>query len=290
MAVELFDAVAPIAQSHIVPLRSSGAGLPLFCLPGSGGNVHVFREMVAALPEGQPVYGIDMEWLCDTSKNFTVEEVAAFYLKFIRNIQKTGPYHFCGYSFGSLVAYEMARRLIDEGDDTNLVALLDAPNPAMMSSLSLSESAQFRRRYLVDRLGRYAGNLLRGDIKAFIDRGSAFIVSRTKRIFVPAIKFGFELLNKPQPIIVRANDPGFRRAWHGYLPSSYPNRVVCFRVQDRGSEHDIDSTMGWNACVTGGVQVHVVPGDHLDMMRMPSVGVIAEILATYLNNEGHPQS
>lgn len=290
MAVELFDAIAPIAQSHVVPLRTSGAGLPLFCFPGSGGSVHVFREMVAALPEGQPVYGIDLEWLCDTSKNFTVEEIAAFYLKFIRNVQKTGPYHFCGYSFGSLVAYEMARRLIDEGDDTNLVALLDAPNPAMMSNLSRRQSAQFRKRYLLDRLGKYAGNLLRGHIKAFIDRGSAFISSRSKRIFVPAIKFGFQLLNKPQPIIVRANDPGFSRAWHTYHPGPYPNSVVCFRVQDRGSEHDIDSTMGWNACATGGVQVHVVPGGHLDMMRMPFVRVIAETLAMYLGNDRYPQN
>jgi thioesterase domain-containing protein len=290
MAVEVFDAVAPIAQSHIVPLRSSGAGLPLFCFPGSGGSVHVFREMVAALPEGHPVYGIDMEWLCDTRKDFTVEEIAVFYLKIIRKVQKTGPYYFCGYSFGSLVAYEMARRLTDEGDGAGLVALLDASNPAMMANLSRKQSAQFRRRYLLDRLGKYARNLLRGDIRAFADRGSAFISSRTKRIFVPAIKFGFQLLNKPQPIIVRANDPGFLRAWHAFVPSSYPKHVVCFRVEDRGSEHDIDPTMGWNACATGGVQVHVVPGGHLDMMRIPTVRVIAEKLAVYLNSGTHSES
>lgn len=288
MAVEVF--AAPIAQSHIVPFRTSGAGPPLFCFPGSGGSVHVFREMVAALPEGRPVYGIDMEWLCDTRENFTVEEIAAFYLKIIRNVQKTGPYYFCGYSFGSLVVYEMARRLINEGDCAGLVALLDAPNPAMRSNFSRKESAQFRRRYLRDRLGKYAGNLLQGDIRAFTNRGSAFIVSRTKRIFVPAIKFGFQLLNKPQPIVVRANDPGFLRAWRAYVPSSYPNSVVCFRVQDRGSEYDTDPTMGWDACATGGVQVHVVPGGHLDMMRMPCVRVIAEQLAVYLNNGTRPQS
>jgi len=58
--------------------------------------------------------------------------------------------------------------------------------------------------------------------------------------------------------------------------------VVCFRVQDRGPEHDRDPSMGWNNCAMGGVQVHVVPGDHADMMRMPTVRAVADVLATYL--------
>ena len=41
--------------------------------------------------------------------------------------------------------------------------------------------------------------------------------------------------------------------------------------------------MGWEACVTGGVQVHVVPGGHVDMMSTPSVRVVADKLATYLD-------
>jgi thioesterase domain-containing protein len=45
--------------------------------------------------------------------------------------------------------------------------------------------------------------------------------------------------------------------------------------------------MGWDSCVTGGVQVHIVPGGHVDMMNMPSVGVIAEKLAAYLDNGSH---
>jgi thioesterase domain-containing protein len=41
--------------------------------------------------------------------------------------------------------------------------------------------------------------------------------------------------------------------------------------------------MGWDACVTGGVQVHIVPGSHVEMMNVPSVRTIAEKLATYLD-------
>ena len=122
--------------------------------------------MTVALPEGQPVYAIDMESLCDTGQQFTIEQLAPFYLDIIRKIQRSGPYYFCGYSFGGLVAYEMAMRLIDEGDSADLVALLDAANPALLSNLSQTDAAQFHKTYLIDRLKKYALQLVRGDFKA----------------------------------------------------------------------------------------------------------------------------
>jgi thioesterase domain-containing protein len=284
MTLDIFGAVAANAYSHIIPFRTSGAGSPLFCFPGSGGNVYVFQEMVAALPEGQPVYAIDMEWLCETRQDFTIEQLAAFYLDVIRKIQKRGPYYFCGYSFGGLVAYEMAMRLIDEGDGASLVALLDAPNPAQMSNLSATDSAHFRKAYLIDRLKRYGHQLMQGDIKAFTGRGLAFITSRAGTVFLPAIKVAFQMLGKPLPITLRANDPGFLKAWSSYIPKRYPKSVVCFRVEDRGAEHDRDPSMGWEACVMGGVKVHVVPGGHVDMMIMPSVRAVADNLAPCLDS------
>jgi thioesterase domain-containing protein len=87
----------------------------------------------------------------------------------------------------------------------------------------------------------------------------------------------------------RANDPDILKAWHSYSPKRYPVSVVLFKVQDRGPEYDLDPSMGWGACAAGGVEIHVVPGSHVDMMRMPSVRVIAEKLATYLDS-GRDQS
>jgi thioesterase domain-containing protein len=280
-------------RSYLLPFRISGSGSPLFCFPGSGGNVHIFREMVEVLPNAQPIYGIDMEWLCEEVQLFTIEELGAFYFDVIRSVQKRGPYYFCGYSFGGLVAYEIATQLIDAGDSVGLIALLDTPNPALVSSLSATESAQFRKTYLMDRLKKYGVQLMRGDIEAFMKRGLAFIVSRGGRFFMPAIKTGYRLVNRALPETFRSNDPGFIRAWHSYIPKPHPLNLICFRVEDRGPEHDHDPSMGWAAGVTGDVQVYIVPGGHVDMMSRPSVGVIADKLANYLDigsNHGEQQS
>lgn len=281
---DIFDSVAATASSHIVPFRTSGGGFPLFCFPGAGGNAHVFQELIAALPAGQPAYAIDMEWLCDVHLDFTVEQVAAFYLEVIRRIQKQGPYYFCGYSFGGLVAFEMAMKLIDEGDSVSLVALLDQPNPALMSNLSDPDAVRFRKTYLFDRIKKYGRNLVHGDIEALMEDGLAFVVSRAGRFILPLIKIGFRTLNRPLPGKFRANDPAFLKAERCYIPGRYVNSLVCFRVQDRGPEHDLDPSMGWDTCAMGGVEVHVVPGRHVHMMAPPYVLAVAGKLAAYLDN------
>src|SRR5207245_6694163 len=55
----------------------------------------------------------------------SVEAMAAEYLRAVKAQQADGPYYLCGYSFGGLVAFEMARRLRESGDDVALVGLFD---------------------------------------------------------------------------------------------------------------------------------------------------------------------
>jgi thioesterase domain-containing protein len=287
MTHSILDSVAANGRSHIVPLRTSDAGSPpLFCFPGSNGSVLVFQEMATTLPEGYPVYGIEMDSLVATDEQFTIEQLSSFYLDVIRKIQGTGPYYFCGYSFGGLVAYEMAMRLIEEGDRANLVALLDAPNPAHLKNISVADSMEFHKTYMVDRLKQYGQLLLRGDIATIRRKAFALLLSRFGFLFVPVLKFGFRMVRKPLPLIFRANDPnaGFLKAWRSYVPKQSDQEVVLFRTQDRGPEYDLDPSMGWNACVNGGLQIHIIPGGHLDMMSMPAVRVVAEKLAAYLDN------
>lgn len=284
MTQSIFGEVAATDRSHMISFRTSGSGAPLFCFPGSGGNAYVFEELAAALPEGHQVYAIDMERLCDLKQDFTVEQIAAFYLDVVRTVQRKGPYYFCGYSFGGLVAYEIATRLLDEGDSVGLVALLDAPNPALISNLSQAESLQFRKTYLVDRLKGYGLQLMRGQFRTFLSRGAAFVASRAGTIIWPVVKKAFQIMKRPLPGILRANDPGFLRAERSYVPKRYSEGLICIRVHDRGAEYDRDPSMGWDNCAMGGVEVHTLPGGHVDMLKMPNARAIANLLAPHLKS------
>jgi thioesterase domain-containing protein len=270
------------ASEALVSLRSQGDGAPLFCFPGSGGRVTGFRELVGALPVGFPVYGVNLEWLCDVETEFTVEQVAELCLPIVERHAATGPYHFCGFSFGGLLAYEMAARSSEIGRAVGLVALLDAPNPQIIANLSPDAAKQFRKTYWRDRWSKYFHDLVRGNFRAFVARGFAFAVSRSGRFALPWIKRLYRLVRQPMPAILRANDPSFIRAWHAYVPKPCANRLTLFRVDQRGPEHDRDPSMGWARFALGGVEVHTTAAGHVAMLAQPSVRAIADAIAPQL--------
>jgi thioesterase domain-containing protein len=73
-----------------------------------------------------PVIGIQARGLAGKEPpHATVEAMAVEYLTAVKARQPEGPYYLCGYSFGGLVAFEMARRLKESGDEVGLVGLFD---------------------------------------------------------------------------------------------------------------------------------------------------------------------
>ncbi|MDP7639575.1 MAG: alpha/beta fold hydrolase, partial [Candidatus Hydrogenedentes bacterium] len=57
----------------------------------------------------------------------TIEEMAELYVDAIRSVQQRGPYHLGGWSFGGMVAYEVARQLDEQREEVGVVAMFDTP-------------------------------------------------------------------------------------------------------------------------------------------------------------------
>jgi thioesterase domain-containing protein len=76
-----------------------------------------------------PVYGIGAKGLADgQTPRRSLAEMAVAYNAAIRGKQQRGPYRLAGYSFGGIVAHEMARRLQLDGYEVSLLALIDSYN------------------------------------------------------------------------------------------------------------------------------------------------------------------
>jgi thioesterase domain-containing protein len=71
------------------------------------------------------VIGIQARGLDGQKPHATVEAMADEYLSEVKARQPDGPYCLCGYSSGGTVAFEMARRLWESGDEVALVGLFD---------------------------------------------------------------------------------------------------------------------------------------------------------------------
>jgi len=74
-----------------------------------------------------------------------------------------------------------------------------------------------------------------------------------------------ELSIRPMFPVFHANS----QATLSYVPKTYPNRITLFRTNVQASMAKHDSTLGWSELTVEGVEVHIVPGNHLTMLRNP---------------------
>ena len=221
------------------------------------------------MPEGRPVYAINIVRFYDANRSFTIERLANLCLRIIRKNQQHGPYYFCGYSLGGVLAYEAASRLANEGEDARLLALFDVPSPAFVSNLSAAEAAEFRKRYLVDRLRKYAHNLRTGNLRSFTGDALLFLSSKVGTFPWLMARASFRIVNRPMPPKLRNNSPMFSAALRAYIPKPYAKPLVLFCRQSQTPKSAIDPTLGWGRYALGGIDVYAVPGGHVSMMDQP---------------------
>src|SRR5438445_2444379 len=73
------------------------------------------------------------------------------------------------------------------------------------------------------------------------------------------------------------------RATQNYGLHLYPGRVTLFKARETLTGTSPDPTFGWSEWASGGVEVHVVPGNHANLIYKPHVEVLAEKLTVCLN-------
>jgi acyl-coenzyme A synthetase/AMP-(fatty) acid ligase/thioesterase domain-containing protein/acyl carrier protein len=113
-------------STPLVTLKAGGGLPPLFFIHGVGGNVVEILPAARRVSYPGAVIGIRARGVVRGEVPHTsIEAMAADYLREIKQRQPNGPYYLCGYSSGGLVAFEIARRLSESGDEVGLVGLFD---------------------------------------------------------------------------------------------------------------------------------------------------------------------
>ncbi|MGW3007696.1 amino acid adenylation domain-containing protein [Streptomyces sp. NPDC001219] len=111
----------------LLPLRESGDKAPLFCVHPAAGFSWCYAGLTSPLGADRPVYGLQARGLDGTEAlPASLREMAADYLAHVRSVQPAGPYHLLGWSFGGVVAHEMAVQLEESGESVETLAILDA--------------------------------------------------------------------------------------------------------------------------------------------------------------------
>ncbi|MBD2076663.1 amino acid adenylation domain-containing protein [Phormidium sp. FACHB-592] len=269
------------ARSPLVPLTLGGSKQPFFCVHPMFGVVFPYLELAQQLGSDRSFYGLQPLGLDGKHAPLTkIEAIAAYYIQAMQTLQPHGPYFLGGWSFGGLVAFEMAQQLTQAGQQVGLLAMLDTPAPTSHQP-SLGQSLKFllgtalwsTLPFLLD-YGAIAANRLRSLTWVSRWQWSALIrrlpeESRLQLLDESAIA--------PLLRIVYAN----AQAAYRYVPQPYPDRITLFKATEQADVMGQDSTLGWSTLTTD-VQLHPVPGNHLSLLKQPHVQTLAQQLRPYL--------
>jgi acetoacetyl-CoA synthetase len=117
-------------QTSVEVLRRGDPALPpLFLVHGFLGDVDIYRTMVDALQTPAPVYGLTSDPQVAAREGVTIEEIATRLVATVQETLPTGGIRLAGYSFGGLVAFEMAQQLTAAGREVTFLGLLDTEPP-----------------------------------------------------------------------------------------------------------------------------------------------------------------
>jgi len=298
------------SPSCVVPLRSKGTGRPVLFFHPVGGNLFSYRNLVRALGEERPIYGIQSVGIDGEEAPFTtVKEMAGHYVAELLKAVPEGPYHLAAWSSGGVIAYEVARQLRESGGAVASLTLIDTPVPsatdrgtghdpmtllhlfALDFGLSLDDikltweeigalSPHQQIAAILD-LAKAAGAVLPEVEAAQIARYFEIFKANLRALedYCPGTYAGRLLLLRPREPVplkpVRPDAPVWRRGAR-WLRLLYRRSDLRLRIL-------LSPSLGWKSWVTGGVETEVVEGSHFSVLHPPHAAALAECLRTHFS-------
>ncbi len=256
----------------LVAVNSGGDRPPFFMIHGGDGNAVYFRNLARYLGPSQPFYALQCVGLDGRQQPLIrIEDIVDRYLPEIRAVQPHGPYYIAGFSFGGRVAYVLAQRLREAGEDVALLAMLDTYAAAGEDLLGLWPALRLRMREMQRLSPRalpgYVTQRARNTLRVMAMRSPPALYGLMRRRFgddTPTVPHSLRL--SPLEAHAMAN--------RAFKPAPYDGDLVLFRaVENRPDRHD-----GWEKLVKGRFEVCEVPGGHTDILAEPRVKVLARKL------------
>ena len=244
--------------SSLVPIQPSGSQPPFFCVHGVGGNVIGLRELGQCMGPDYPFYGLQSQGLDGTRPcHKTIEEMALHYIHEIRSVQPNGPYFLGGFSFGGLVAYEMAQQLRAGGEEVGLLVLFDT----YPGNLSVEDNS-----FLGVLLRLSLSNLFR-DLPKVIEKRIRRRLKWWRRRVQPAL---WDVRNSNTA------------AHNNYVLRPYEGRATLLRAEKKSLRGSKDPHAAWHGLVAN-LEIHEIPGNHFDILVQPQVNRLADRLKACVN-------
>jgi acyl-CoA synthetase (AMP-forming)/AMP-acid ligase II/thioesterase domain-containing protein/NAD(P)-dependent dehydrogenase (short-subunit alcohol dehydrogenase family)/acyl carrier protein len=270
-------------SDSIVPIQPKGHKPPLFFVNVLGEGLIYPRSLSHYLGPEQPMFGIrkglasaqqadEINTEKGYPKNAEIRKaLAAHYIREMQTLQPEGPYYLIGISAGGNLAYRMAQQLQEQGQEVAVLALLDS----LVGRFTLTKPPL--QVYLANnwqKLKIRFSNLLQLEpekkLSYLLNLWTNFKDSWQEGIYQRALVKAI----KKEKSENNQSSPGL---------GNYSGKVTLFKasLQPPGTKYSPDNN--WGKIVTGELDIHVIPGDHLGMLNEPNIQVLAAELKECLD-------
>jgi thioesterase domain-containing protein len=181
-----------------------------------------------------------------------VEEMAREFATELRAVQPEGPYRLAGHCVGGIAALEIAQVLMEQGEEIELMILLDTERPSSLRTF-LIHHMRHRIRHITDVLSEimHAGPEKGAMIRRLIHR----------KLYVTDPFY--------QSMIA------YQRQLKTHARKFYSGRITLIvNQQEARRQHDL----GWRGFAREGLDVYTVPGDHETVLKVYGQEVAQAIL------------
>nr|WP_157527869.1 non-ribosomal peptide synthetase [Kibdelosporangium sp. MJ126-NF4]CEL16414.1 Siderophore biosynthesis non-ribosomal peptide synthetase modules [Kibdelosporangium sp. MJ126-NF4]CTQ90366.1 Siderophore biosynthesis non-ribosomal peptide synthetase modules [Kibdelosporangium sp. MJ126-NF4] len=248
----------------LIRLRA-GRSTPYFLVHPAAGLGWCYSGFITRVGRDNPVYALQAAGLSGEGElPDSIPEMAAAYLARVREVWPSGPYRLIGWSFGGLVAHEMATQLQRDGAEVELLGFLDstpAPEDIVESGADLEQEILSALLVEIGLEPATGGDLAAGEVAALLREHDGPLaglgedgIAAIKRVTRNNLRVAREF----QPSVFRGGALAFRAARHG---PNHPRAVV-----------------EWAPFVTGPVDEHEVDCLHLEMTGAVALDAIGDVL------------
>ena len=276
--------------SPLVAIRSVGSKIPFFCVHPGGGKVLCYTELAQHLGPEQPVYGLQAKGLDGEEEPLTqVEDMAREYLNTLRHVQPQGPYLLGGWSFGGIVAFEMAQQLLKQDQQIALLVLFDIGAPLEVSHLTMLEDVTLSTWFAIN-LG------ICSDVEALLwlnilknldlQEQLSYLLTQAKRAKVLPAEAEIRDI-RPLLRVFKAN----LQALQEYMPQPYSNSITLFRATEPSrffAESSLElshSLLEWGRLSQEPLEIYTVLGNHYTILTKPHVEQVGKQLRRCISDK-----
>jgi thioesterase domain-containing protein/acyl carrier protein len=257
-----------ISVQEVAPVQTlkKGTGVPLFCIHPGGGLGWAYHALGNYLD--CPIIGIQQILQGEEVGPRSIRDMAKNYADRIERVYPTGPYNLLGWSFGGVVAHELAIELQRRGCVIAHLILLDA-EPSFDGSVTLPEHALGEKDMLEEVL-----RFCRIDIP---EQDEPLTYEQVEKLLREQAAVEFARYKQLRDLIAQNinNNIALHRT---HEPGVFDGDLIVFSAVRDENDRSSSALQSWRPFIAGDITEYSIDCKHEDMLTAESVSLFGQQL------------